>query len=181
MSKLEFSGQHANEKIIVVFRRHLIAMRKGFYSLLGFFCIGSIPFLIWSSNINLLWGSLIGFALGLLVMFYHWVGWYFSVFVVTNERIRQTSQKGLFSKSVIDLNLSKIQNISYNIPGFTGEFLGFGTIVLQTIVGDMVINNVAHCERVYDELSNAIYHAGGSLDVDLNNDAKNIEAKEENE
>jgi hypothetical protein len=90
------------------------------------------------------------------------------VFIVTNERIRQSSQKGLFGKTVIDLSLAKVQNISYNIPGFTGEFLNFGTIVLQTMVGDMVINKVAHCEQVYNELSNAI-HAAGSGEDQLDN------------
>ncbi len=180
MSKLEFSGQHAGEEVILVFRRHLIAMRKGFYSLLISFCVGSIPFLIWSSNVELLWGSLGGLILGIFLCFYHWVGWYFSVFIVTNERVRQTSQKGLFGKSVIDLNLSKVQNISYNIPGFTGEFLGFGTIVLQTMVGDMIINKVAHCERVYNELSDAIHSAGGGEEDELDN-TEIVDSKEEDE
>ena len=161
MVKPEFSGQHADERVLLVFRRHIIAMRKGFYGLLIAFCLGSAPFLIWSSNVQLLWGSLIGLGLGIIFFFYHWMTWYFSIFIVTNERIRQNSQKSLFGKSVIDLNLSKVQNISYNIPGFTGEFLNFGTIVLQTMVGDMIINKVSHCERVYNELSDAIHDAGG--------------------
>jgi hypothetical protein len=169
MTKLEFSGQHADEKVLFVFRRHIIAMRKGFYGLLIAFCLGSIPFLIWSSNVSLLWGSLAGLVLGAIICFYHWMIWYFSIFIVTNERIRQNSQKSLFGKSVIDLNLSKVQNISYNIPGFTGEFLGFGTIILQTMVGDMIINKVSHCERVYNELSDAIHYAGGGKEDQLDN------------
>ena len=92
--------------------------------------------------------------------------WYFSIYIVTNQRIRQSSQTGLFGRSVIDLGLAKIQNISYNIPGFTGEFLGFGTVVLQTMVGDMVINKVAHCEEVYNQLSDAIHEAGGGVETE---------------
>jgi len=161
MTKLEFFGQHASEEVIFVFRRHIITMRRGFYGFLISFCLGSLPFIL-SSNLELLLWSLIGMILGMLILFYHWIGWYFSVFIVTNERIRQVTQKNLFGKSVIDLNLSKVQNISYNVPGFTGEFLNFGTIVLQTMVGDMIINKVSHCERVYNQLSDAIHEAGGN-------------------
>ncbi len=163
---MEFDGQFPDEKLLFVFRRHIIAMRKGFYGLLLPFCLGAIPFFIWQSNVYLLWGPVIGFGLGLVIFFYHWIGWYFSVYIVTDQRIRQSSQKNLFGRSVIDLGLEKIQNISYNVPGFTGEFLGFGTIVLQTMVGDMVINKVAHCEQVYNQLSDAIHRAGGGTHVD---------------
>jgi signal transduction histidine kinase len=161
MPKLEFSGERPGEAVQFVFRRHLIAMRKGFYAVLIGLAVGSIPFLIWQDNVALLWLPLIGLALGLLVFFYQWIGWYFSIFIVTNQRLRQISQKGLFGKSVIDLGLAKVQNISYNIPGMFGEMFGFGTIVLQTMVGDLVINKVANCEKVYDQLSIAITDAGG--------------------
>lgn len=164
MPKLAFSGQHADEKLLFVFRRHIIAMRKGFYGLLIPFAVLSIPFLIWQNNVELLWLPLIGFIIGCFIFFYHWIGWYFSIYIVTNERIRQSSQHGLFGKTVIDLNLDRVQNISYNIPGFTGEFLGYGTIVLQTIVGDMIIHKVSHCERTYNQLADAIREAGGNVD-----------------
>ncbi|MCL2174098.1 PH domain-containing protein [Candidatus Saccharibacteria bacterium] len=181
MAKLEFSGQHADEAVLFVFRRHIISMRKGFYGLLISFCVGSIPFLIWSSNTQLLWGSLGGLIIGSFICFYQWIGWRFSVFIVTNERIRQLIQKSFFGHSVIDLNLAKVQNISYRIPGFTGEIFNFGTIVLQTIVGDMVIDKVSHCERVYNALADAIHDAGGGGDQ-LNDPATiNVKEKENNE
>lgn len=159
-----FDGQRENEKVLFVFRRHVIAMRRGFYSLLIPFALGSFPYLIMPDTFWLLWVSLGGFVLGLVLFFYHWIGWYYSLFIVTNQRIQQTSQTGIFGKSVIDLSLSKIQNISYNIPGFSGEIFGFGTIVIQTYVGDLVIDKVDKPEEIYNKLQNAVYENGGSLE-----------------
>jgi uncharacterized membrane protein YdbT with pleckstrin-like domain len=97
--------------------------------------------------------------LGLVLFLYHFILWYFTIYIVTNERIRQVTQKGFFGKDVIELRLSKIQNISYNIPGFTGEIFQFGTIVIQTFVGDLVINQVEHPDRTYNKLQNAVNNA----------------------
>ena len=82
--------------------------------------------------------------------------WYFTVYIVTNQRLRQVTQKGFFGKDVVELRLSKIQNISYNIPGFSGEIFGFGTIVIQTFVGDLVIRNVEHPDKTYNKLQDAV-------------------------
>lgn len=160
-----FEGQRDDEEVLFVFRRHIIAMRKGFYGLLIPFALGSIPSLISPYTTWLLWLSLGGFILGLLLFFYHWIAWYYSIFIVTNQRIQQTSQSGIFGKSVIDLSLSKIQNISYNIPGFTGEIFGFGTIVLQTYVGDMIIDLVDKPSKIYDKIQQAIFENGGKLEM----------------
>src|SRR5258706_16374649 len=103
-----FEGQHPDEQVIFTFRRHIIAMRKGFYALAVPFLIASIPVLIWPENFNNLWVAFGGLGLGLILFFYHWIGWYFSVFIVTNERLRQVTQKGFFNRSVIDLGISKI-------------------------------------------------------------------------
>lgn len=156
-----FTGQREDEEVLFVFRRHLIAIRKAFYMLAIPFIVSSIPFFIFPDKLWLFWVAIGGLGVGLLLFFYHWVGWYYSIFVVTDQRIQQTSQTGFFGKSVIDLYLSKIQNISYNVPGFTGEVLGFGTIILQTYVGDMVIDKVEHPEKIYNQLQDALHAAGG--------------------
>lgn len=147
-----FEGQREGEEVILVFRRHIIALRKGFYSLLIPFVVGSLPTLINPDELRFLYFALGGFVLGLILFFYHWVGWYFTIFILTNQRLRQSSQKGLFGKSVIDLPVSKFQNISYTIPGFSGEVFGFGTIVIQTYVGDLIIDMIHHPDKVYNKL-----------------------------
>ena len=57
---------------------------------------------------------------------------------------------------MVELRLEKVQNISYNVPGFFGEMFKFGTIVVQTIVGDLVIQNVEHPDEIYNKLQDAV-------------------------
>ena len=154
-----FEGQHEGEVLLFVFRRHIIAMRKGFYALLIPFVISSIPPLIWQDDLVLFLLPIGGLLLGLLFFSYYFVLWYFTVYIVTSERIRQVTQRGLFGKDVVELRLAKIQNISYNIPGFSGEIFKFGTIVIQTFVGDLVIHKVEHPSKIYNKLQDAVHQA----------------------
>jgi uncharacterized membrane protein YdbT with pleckstrin-like domain len=154
--QLDFDGQRDGEELLFVFRRHVVALRKGFYLLLIPFAISSIPPLIWQTNLELFLLPVAGLAIGLLLFSYHFIMWYFTIYIVTDQRLRQITQHGFFGKDVVELRLSKIQNISYSIPGFSGEVFGFGTIVIQTFVGDLVINKVEHPDQIYNKLQDAV-------------------------
>ncbi|MFZ1360925.1 MAG: PH domain-containing protein [Candidatus Saccharimonadales bacterium] len=153
---LDFEGQRDGEELLFIFRRHIIAMRKGFYLLAIPFILSCIPFLIWQNNLMLLILPVIGLSVGLLLFSYHFLMWYYTMYIVTDQRIRQVTQHGFFGKDVVELRLSKVQNISYNIPGFSGEFLGYGTIIIQTFVGDLIINKVEHPDMIYNKLQDAV-------------------------
>ena len=157
--QLDFVGQRDGEKLLFVFRRHIIAMRKGFYMLVIPFSISAIPPLIWQYNLELFILPVIGLLIGLILFSYHFIMWYFTIYIVTDQRIRQVTQRGFFGKDVIELRLSKVQNISYNIPGFSGEIFKFGTIVIQTFVGDLVIHKVEHPDEIYNKLQDAVNNA----------------------
>jgi len=165
----QFEGQHEGEEVIFTFRRHPIAMRKGFYALLVPFLIACIPVLIWPENVSNLWVAFAGLGVGLMLFFYHWIGWYFSIFIVTNQRLRQVTQKGFFNRSVIDLGISKIQNISYNVPGLTAAMFGFGTMVVQTYVGDLYLDKLHHPSKIYNALAEVIQQYAGK-DLTLNDE-----------
>jgi uncharacterized membrane protein YdbT with pleckstrin-like domain len=154
--QLDFVGQRDGERLLFVFRRHMVAMRKGFYMLLIPVVVSSLPPLIWSYNLELFLLPIAGFAIGIILFLYHFILWYFTIYIVTDQRIRQVTQRGLFGKDVIELRLSKIQNISYNIPGLSGEMFKYGTIIIQTFVGDLVIHNVEHPEEIYNKLQDAV-------------------------
>lgn len=152
----DFDGQREGEELLFVFRRHVIAMRKGFWLLFIAVAASSIPVFIWPSTLVIYWFPVAGLAIGLLLFSYHFLMWYYTIFIVTDQRLRQVTQRGFFGKDVVELGLSKIQSISYNIPGFGGEVLGFGTIVIQTYVGDLIINKAEHPEHIYNKLQDAV-------------------------
>ncbi len=170
----EFAGQHPGESVLFVFRRHIIAMRKGFYALLIPFALSSIPPLIWQDQLQLFLLPIAGLALGLILFGYHYIMWYFTVYIVTTERLRQVTQRGFFGKDVVELRLSKIQNISYNIPGFTGELFKFGTIIIQTFVGDLIINKVEKPDEIYNKLQDAVHAATTVSESGLTNEKDTI-------
>ncbi len=159
MKEQIFKGQREGEEFLFMFRKHIIAMRKGFYLFLGVFAISCLPtfFMLTSDNImNALWVACGGFLLGLLLFLYHFMLWYYSIYIVSNQRIRQITQKGFFGRRMMDLPLSKIQSVNFEIPGFFGDIFHFGTINIFTIVGDLEIKNVEHPEDVYNRLQDAI-------------------------
>lgn len=151
-----FLGQRKGEKVLFLFRRHIMTMRKGLYCLFIALLLGSIPPFIWADDSRMYWSFVAGFVIGLILCLYYYILWYFTVYIITNERIRQVSQKSFFKKTVIDLDLNRIESISYTIPGFFGSICGYGTIVIQTLVGDLVISYVGHPEKIYNKLQNVL-------------------------
>ena len=159
MKEQVFKGQREGEEFLFMFRKHIIAMRKGFYLFLGVFAISCLPtfFMLTSDNLmNALWVACGGFLVGLMLFLYHFMLWYYSIYIVSNQRIRQITQKGFFGRRMMDLPLSKIQSVNFEIPGFFGDIFHFGIINIFTIVGDLEIKNVEHPEDVYNRLQDAI-------------------------
>ena len=112
--------------------------------------------LLWPNNMMIFEVFLALILVGVLGFLYFYMLWYFSIYIVTNQRIRQISQRGLFKKSVVDLGLDKIQSISYGVNGIRAGLMGYGTIVIQTAVGDLVISMVKNSEKIYNDLQNLI-------------------------
>jgi len=164
--KQDFPGQRESEELLFIFRRHGIVMAKGVLALIVLTAMAFVPLVIVPSNTNLIYIGLGGLVLGLLVFFYHWIGWHFSFYLVTNERIRQNRQRGLFNRSIIELNLDKIENVAVNTSGPLGSLFGYGIIIIRTQAGDMVIDKVSRAEEIYDKLQIAINKVNGKEDND---------------
>lgn len=157
---MQFEGQHPDEEVVLVFRRFPIVMRKGLVLLLVFWVAGLLPFSYFFDQTWALYGLIGGIVLGLAALFYSWVGWYFTVHIVTNQRFIQINQEGLFRRTVVDIGLDKIQNINYQIAGLQETLLGFGTIIVQTFVGDLVLKYIHHPAKVQAQLIKTIKDNG---------------------
>ena len=150
----QFADQLDGEEVLILFRKHPIVMRKGL--VFGMFgpLVGILPTAIWPT-LGFGWffaGLSGGIGLGMLILFPFWIHWYYSVYIVTDRRFIQITQRGLFKKSFVDLGLSQIQSLNYEINGLQATLLGYGTILVQTYMGDLVIHEVHHPAKLYKQL-----------------------------
>lgn len=173
-----FDGQHEGEDVLFLFRRHPVVMRKQLLYFLFIALIGALPMAFWPLE-SWIWKPFFGgIFVGGLVFFYGWIGWFYSIYIVTSERIIQIKQKGFFSRQVIEIGHDKVQNINYEVEGIQQSLLKFGTIVIQTYAGDLMLTNIHHPGAVHGRLVKVVRDKstpGPSLIIQ--NDAKESNEK----
>lgn len=158
---MTFDGQREGEKVLFIFRRHILTAKRGLIFLIIMTGLGILPMVMWPGDVRMFWIFLGVFIFGIFGAVYAYILWYFSIYIVTNERIRQISQRGLFKKTVIDLGMDKIQSISMSVPGLLAGIFGYGTIKIQTGVGDLIITMVPKPKKVLNKLQNAEKESNG--------------------
>ncbi|MBX6334348.1 PH domain-containing protein [Candidatus Saccharibacteria bacterium] len=163
MAEKYFADQFDDEEVLLVFRKHPIVMRRGFIAAMVMLLLGSVPALFNPTYTTYFVGMGVALVLAVLVMLPSWIGWYFSVFIVTDQRLIQITQKGLFNRSVIDMRLNQIQMVNYQIAGLQQTLLGFGTIMMQTIVGDLVIHEIHHPAKIQKKLLEILRDRGANV------------------
>lgn len=163
-----FADQFDDEEVLFVFRKHPIVMRKGLIFGMGSWLIGPLYIVTLTftrpnnpPSMGLFGLSLlVSVILGTIIFLPWYISWYFSVFVVTDQRLIQITQKGLFNRSVVDMGLNQIQMVNYQVAGLQETLLGFGTIMMQTFVGDLVIHDVHHPAKIQKKLIGILREQG---------------------
>lgn len=159
-----FRDQYDDEEVLYVFRKHPIVMRRGLIFFMLAILLGTVPSFIKPELSYFYAGIGGGFLLGMMLMFPSWVYWYFSVFIVTDKRFVQMTQKGFFKRSFSDIGLKHIQSVNYQVVGLQETLLAFGTMVIQTYLGDIVIHDIHHPEKTSKELSQILRKYGNIHD-----------------
>lgn len=143
------TGVRGSKEILEVIRRHWVALDKGIlFFFLGVLVVGGGAKLGATSEILLVAGSI--FA---LLFFGQFVSWWFSIIILTNGGLEIVSQKGLFKRGVVDIPFESIMNTNYATKGLVQAMLGFGTIVIQTQSGDIVLEKIRKPAKVHTLLT----------------------------
>ena len=143
-----FEDQLDNEEMLLLFRKHPIVMRKQLIIASVLLLLGTLPSFVRPEYSYFFGGLGVGFLLAGLVMFYAWMGWYFSVYALTDKRLIQVKQRGFFHRSLVDISNEQISMINYEISGLQETMLGYGTMTIQTYVGELVIKDVHHPKKI---------------------------------
>jgi uncharacterized membrane protein YdbT with pleckstrin-like domain len=134
-----FEGEESGEEVILLLRRHpfVILIRLAFSIALLFVpVIAGAVFAEFISSHNLirLFMFLTGVWCLLLwqVIFYALTMYTLDVWIVTNRRIIDSTQHGFFNRTISELHISRIQDISVSTKGFIPTILHFGDLQVQT-------------------------------------------------
>lgn len=66
------------------------------------------------------------------VFFVIWTDYYLDVLIVTNQRIVDVEQRGLFAREVATSPLENVQDIKISVAGFIPTILDYGNLHVQT-------------------------------------------------
>jgi uncharacterized membrane protein YdbT with pleckstrin-like domain len=138
--KKRVSITNADEEVITVVRQFPIVLRKPLIFGLFILLLAEIPWAIaYGTSANWLNISYIWMAICIVLLLIYWlrcwVGWHYSVYILTNQRIMVVKQNGFFTREVMDLALHNIQNVNYSIKGLQGAMFGYGKLDIDTLSG----------------------------------------------
>lgn len=131
---------NADEQVISIQRQFPIILRRPLIYGFLLLVIAILP-LMFGYSLNASWLNVAYYwalvCVLLLVIYWvrSWVGWHYSIYVLTNQRLMIVKQNGFFTREVVDLTLHNIQNVSYKIKGVLGAMFGFGNVNIDTLSG----------------------------------------------
>lgn len=134
-----FLGQEEGETVILLLRRHpfVILIRLFVYflfALVPIIFIKVFPVLIIDPDISpiFLFLSSLWYLFLWSMAFYSLTMYTLDVWILTDKRIIDSTQHGFFNRTVSELYISRIQDISVNTAGVIPTVLKFGDLYIQT-------------------------------------------------
>lgn len=77
-------------------------------------------------------GIFLWFLFVLPIVFVVWTDYFLDTLIITDRRIVDVEQKGLFAREVSSFRLDRVQDVTIEINGIIATLLDFGTIHIQT-------------------------------------------------
>lgn len=102
-------------------------------------------------------------VIGFIVLLKIVVMWTFNTLTITNKRVIKTKQKGFFDRTVSEMLISRINDVSHHVKGFWGTTLHYGTLHIVAGNGDTVLDfehmkNPGQALRILNKLLQELPH-----------------------
>lgn len=169
IGKITFPGQYDDEQILLIKRRHWIAL-SGFFLTITFLILVPmlvyffLPLILGTQNAEI-FSKLFLFIAGLFYLlltflsFFVFIDYYLDSWIITDQRIVSIEQKGLYRRTVIEVRYGQIQDITSDVSGVVATYFQFGNISIQTAAENegMVLKQITHPIETRRVISDA-YH-----------------------
>lgn len=139
--KVRFETQEADELVLLFLRQHFIVnvpwlLAASILILAPAFIFPVVASLFSVSVIlpasYIVIGTLFWYLATFGFVIVKFLGWYFNIYIVTNERIVDIDFINLLVKRFSQAELSRIQNITYSSSGIIATFFNYGDVVVET-------------------------------------------------
>jgi uncharacterized membrane protein YdbT with pleckstrin-like domain len=130
------------EKIIKIVHRHWFNIAIQFVSVIMMAVFLIAASVLASTFIPILqernFGNLALFVESMLAIFiwiygfFVWIDYYFDIWIITDERIINIEQKGLFVRDMSEVKYSRIQDVTAEEKGLIATMLDYGDVYIQT-------------------------------------------------
>jgi len=170
-----FPTQKENEKILLLLRRHwLVAL----FIVLRYAFFLAAPVVVYAIYATWLPNSLTNITTGEIsktitimsvslyylfvwVFFFHaWIDYYLDVWIITDIRIVNIEQKGLFSRSISELKLFRVQDVTAEVHGLLPTLFHYGEVTIQTAgnIQFFTFKQVPHPYETQQKISDLVVH-----------------------
>jgi uncharacterized membrane protein YdbT with pleckstrin-like domain len=138
---LRFETQEETEKVILFLRQHFIVNVPWMLITILLVIAPTVifPFLFRALSLNMAFPAsyyVVGAMFWYLATFgfalSSFIGWFFNIYIVTNERIVDIDFFYLLYKKFSQAELTKIQDINYTSGGVLAAMFNFGNVVVET-------------------------------------------------
>lgn len=140
-----FPNQKIDERVFVFSRRHPIDFLFFAFIITILFLtpIVLLVVLFFTGNLSSLFSTVQTGNITILAFFFYylfwsvltlgsWIIYYYNIFIVTDERIVEVAQSGLFSREIYELTFEQIEDVSTISRGFLNTIFDVGDIEIQT-------------------------------------------------
>lgn len=136
-----FPGQRQDEKIYKVIRKHWFVYVPFYFfaiSMVAVWLVAIFYLSYFGVNLTQLTGMIIIISTSvytlimLFILLYGFVNYYLDTYIITDERIVDIVQEGLFKRVVSELHMRQIQDVSAKVDSIFGTMLHFGNVEIQT-------------------------------------------------
>jgi len=166
---LRFETQEEAEKIILFVRQHFIVNVPWILVTIVLVIAPTVIFRILFRALSLNMSFPASYYV-IVTMFWYlatfgfalasFIGWFFNIYIVTNERIVDIDFYYLLYKKFAEAELARIQDIRYTSGGILAAMFNFGNVVVETAgeAPNIDFESIPHPERVVETIRELTEH-----------------------
>lgn len=170
-TSLRFETQEETEKVILFLRQHFIVNVPWILITILLVIAPTVifPRLFHALSLNVTFPAsyyVIGTMFWYLATFgfalASFIGWFFNIYIVTNERIVDIDFFYLLYKKFSEAELTKIQDINYTSGGILAAIFNYGDVVVETAgeLPNIDFESIPYPEKVVETIRELTEHGG---------------------